>query len=61
LNVYHFGTVEATGLKIFGASVTSNGMTFILNFIKIYRFRILKGEGRHPGRLLFSSLARKVG
>jgi hypothetical protein len=32
-----FKMVEAMGLKKYGIEVTLNGMTFLLNFMKIYQ------------------------
>jgi hypothetical protein len=46
LNVNHFGIVEAMGFKNYGIEVIFNGMTLVLNFIKIYELvqKLIGGE-----------------
>jgi hypothetical protein len=52
LNVRHFGMVKGTGVKKYGVEVTFNGMTYLLNFIKIYKLvqKLLGGGGGHTDR-----------
>jgi hypothetical protein len=52
LNVRYFGMVEDTGLKSNGIEVTFNGMTSLLNFIKISQLvqKLLGGTHRQTDR-----------
>jgi hypothetical protein len=46
LNVRHFGMLARYGIKKCGIEVTFNGMTSLLNFIKIYQLvQTLMGGG----------------
>jgi hypothetical protein len=50
LNVHHFGKLKGYGIKNYGVEVTFNGMTSLLNFIKIYQLVQKLLGGTHTDR-----------